>query len=293
MLTSRKASAKHAKHLFLKDYNDINFYIEDKDKVTKKVFLQLLKSTFPELRLSNIFPLGGRSEVVKECRKSQEKGVNEKAIYIIDGDIYLLTGEFNELYTDLDDLTKLFVLPRYCIENFLIEEKSISDLLDDEDQTRDKIDLESELAFENWLNKQCELFKELYLHYAISMKLKMGIPTISQKLSSLISSGSGDLDAEKVNRKSKEIKEKIIELYGELVFDEEYNRIKGNINDNCDFALKYVSGKDHLFPLLLLKANSIVRIKSCNDNLKIRLAKKVSSDTLTELYEFTTALYPA
>ncbi len=293
MLTSRKTTAKHARHLFLKDYNDIVFYIEDNDRVTKKVFLQLLRNTFPELKLSNIFPLGGRSEVVKTCRKAQERGLSEKAIYIIDGDIYLLAGEFNELYSNLGELEKLFILPRYCIENFLIEEKSFTDLLDDEDCTREKKDITNEFAFDEWLVKHCELFRELYIHYAISMKLQIGLPTISEKLGKLISSGNGDLDSNKVYNKVSEIKQVIIDMYGEYIYLQEYDYITNNINEKCDFSLKYVSGKDHLFPLLLLRANSITRIQSCHDNLKIRLSKKVSSNILSELYDFANTLYSA
>lgn len=287
MKNLRKPNAKYSKHLFLEEWNDIIFFIEDKDQSTKKVYKELLSNTFSDVTISNVFPLGGRIEVVNQCKKSHIEKKKEKAIYIIDGDLYILAGENTEIFSGLDELNNLFVLPRYCIENYLIEESAVLEILDEEDCIKELDILSDELSYAEWVANNNELFKQLYLNYAIACKCKCGVPTISYSINRLVSSDLGELDSQKVQNRINEVKVSILGVLDEDMYEEMSVDILSKFDDD-DFIKRYVSGKDHLLPLLLTRMRKITKLRCTNDTYKVRLAKKSKPDdfqAIVDLYE--------
>ena len=118
----RTSAAKSAASIFYEEYNDIDIYIEDTAKGYRKIFKELLnKALDSKFEIDQVFPIGNREEVIAECEKNQLNS-GRKRVYIVDGDLYLLNGN------DRDDLKGLFVLPRYCIENYFFSLTSISEI---------------------------------------------------------------------------------------------------------------------------------------------------------------------
>lgn len=286
----RKPAAKYSKHKFLTKWNDIIFFIEDKDSSTKKIYREMLIKTFKEKSIDNVFPLGGRIEVVNQCRKSMYERKKEKAIYIIDGDLYMLAGENEDIFGKLDELKNLFILPRYCVENFLIEEPSLVLLLDEEDLEKNETELEELLAFEDWISFNENLFKKLYLIYAIAHKIGLGVPTVNYSISKLVSSGDGTLDVNKVEERFNELENLIIEKIGEENYIANKKEVMEKIPEE-GFLLKYVSGKDHLLPLLKKRMDRITKINCTNDTYKLRLAKKNFFQDFNSIVDFYNELY--
>lgn len=280
MELTRKLSAKYAKSIFFDEYNDIDVYIEDTAKGCKKLFTEILNNVFEgKYHIQHVFPLGGRIEVINKCRQSQEYN-NRKEIFIIDGDLYLLTDD------SLKELKKLFCLNRYCIENYLIEEKAILNIMDEEDIYKDYTKLKEELNYQEWIEKNNELFTNLYIEYAIAKIICPDISTISYKITKLVSSNIGLLDKNKVEQRINEVKKEIIDRLGEEIYKKTRCSIESKIDcRDTNFIIKYVSGKDHLFPLLKTRINTITKISVRNTSLKLRLAKKIYFSDLKEILE--------
>lgn len=287
----RRPAARYAQSKFFTDRNDIIFFIEDTDKSTKKVYKEILKNIFVSYNISDIFPLGGRVEVINQCRKSMLEGKDEKAIYIVDGDLYTLCGENYDIFGNLDELNNLFVLSRYCIENYLLEEEAILEVMDEDDCVRDYNYICEELRYSEWLENNTPLFKELYINYAIAKGLCSGIPTIGYGINKLVSSNSGILDKEKVDKRNKYMKNELIKLYGLNIYNDRRKIVEANIGDKNNFLLQYVSGKDHLFTLLMTRMKRITKLKCDYSTYKVRMAKKVVPKEFTKIVDLVNSLY--
>ena len=101
--------------IFYQYRNDINIYTEDctKDKAFyETLFQRLLKDT--GVKVSDIFPIGNCDEV----ERASKRDLDPRGFYVIDGDIYVI-------FAPKLSHSNLFVLDSYCIENFVVDEKSV------------------------------------------------------------------------------------------------------------------------------------------------------------------------
>ena len=101
-----------------KEYrNVIDIYTEDCEK-DKEFYIKLLKKLLSNtgIVVNDIHPLGCRRTVIECCQNDTD--TRRKKLYIVDGDIYLQ-------YKDKEIIPNLFVLDAYCIENYVVCEKSI------------------------------------------------------------------------------------------------------------------------------------------------------------------------
>jgi hypothetical protein len=146
----RSGRARYAESYLYDDYNDIDFFIEDTDLTTKKVILKLLQRAFSEeIKISQIFPLGGRENVLSQY---EQRDTQRKQIYIIDGDLYLFFE--NEPYRQ-----GLVVFNKYCIENYLFNEDAIYEILYDECYSECNYDsMCQSFQFATWWKLQKKIF---------------------------------------------------------------------------------------------------------------------------------------
>ncbi|WP_305419828.1 DUF4435 domain-containing protein [Photobacterium leiognathi] len=140
MLPERRSSSKFAKSAFFEDYNEIDIYIEDTAEGYTKLFKHLFKRVFQnEYNIENVFPIGSRSNVIKKCEEQLLIKVERPSLFIVDGDLYQLKGEPKPIPKGT------FVLPRYCIENILIDGNAIVDFIDEENIDKDKDELKKDI----------------------------------------------------------------------------------------------------------------------------------------------------
>jgi hypothetical protein len=274
---NRGIAAKSASSLFYEEYNDVDIYIEDTAEGYRKIFKELLnKALGTKFNIEQVFPLGDRRQVIEECRKNQESN-GRKKVFIVDGDLHIL----NDFATP--ELKGLYVLPRYCVENYLFCENAISQTADEEecemelDQIKDKID------FNYWLNENENLLLDLFIVYAICFKHIPQEQTVGFKVSKLCISNFGIVNPEKVNARKDELSSKLISFIGEERLNTEIEIIKERINEKDKKLLRFVSGKDYLLPLLITRLQSFLRFPSNSIAVRLRLAKKVNADELKEI----------
>lgn len=278
-MIERKLAGKSAKSILLEEFNDLDVYIEDTAIGFKKIFTELLNKAFKsKYKIEHVFPLGTRDNVISKCRENQNSD-GRKKVYIVDGDLYLMRGEKEE------DLQGLFVLPRYCIENFLLDENALIDILYEEDPELTKEDITSKLNFRNWIELNNESLVNLFTDYAIAHKLMPEVETVGYKVSNLTTSGNGIVCHHKVAARIQELSSMVKEKVGESVYNEEHSRIVDEINNEENKIFKYVSGKDYLIPLLQSRCKTFAKLSSSNTNIKLRLAIKSNVQDLENVVE--------
>lgn len=275
MIPERSITAKFAKSVFFEDLNDIDIYIEDTANGYKKLFTIMFSRVFADkYRVKNVFPIGDRQSVINQ-HESHVK-TDRPSIYIIDGDLFILSGE------SLANTGGLFKLPFYCVENLLCDSEAIVDIFDEEDPIKNRSEILDKFDYTSWLNDNGALLFNLFIEYAISFKVNTSQQTVAYPVNKLVSSGDGNVCSNKVSERIEQLRSASISSVGEDI----YLRAKDQIYQNYTLAgigqIDVVSGKNYLFPLLKLRAKSIVKTTIPDINLKIRLAKKCDLSRLAE-----------
>lgn len=280
-MLNRNLKSKISRAVFFDEYNEIDIYIEDTAKGYKKLFLKLLQRILGEqYKIENIFPLGGRGEVLQACSSDQESR-DRARIYIIDGDLYLLAGETDDVH-----LKGLFVLPRYCIENHLLCELSLLNIMDEEETDKSFETIENLFNFEGWVDAVKVHLVDLFIEYAVAKKIAPTVQTVAFGYSGLVSSNSGEVDSSKVDLRILDVKTAVIEIAGQYSYESTKHEIKQLVAHDKNSLLSVVSGKDILMPLLLMRCKKFVPFKITNLALKMRVANVCNLESMSMLPSF-------
>ena len=279
MLPERSVAAKAAKTVFFDHLNEIDIFIEDTKQGSKKLYLKLLSKVFKnKYKIHSIFPLGGRISVIKEHNKNKST-IKKPTIYIVDGDLFLLRGDApaNE--------KGLYLTPFYCIENILLDSNALTKITEEEDVSMSELEAFNALDFIGWASSN-KLLLTLFVEYAVCILLTPSIKTVGYPISHLISSGDGLIDLAKTNDRIISIKEDIINSVGE----DSYNAVKDRINNSIKMEeselLKYVSGKDYLFPLMEKRIRHITKSHTNIITLKQRIANLCDIKSIENMQKY-------
>lgn len=238
---------------FLTYRNDVDIYTEDETKdreFYKALFSRLLS---PEITINDVTPLGCRKEVIKRC-ENEPKGDRRK-VFIIDGDIGIVNGEKLEL-------ENLFVLDRYCIENFLIDSDSACSFIYLNCGTKSKEEIKNEVIFDDWLGEYSECLMNLFIHFAIVNGAGGKFTLNNAKKYHVKSNGNLILDKSLVNQDVEFLQNEAINEIGQEAYRLRLNELLGKWSISTDNMLKIVSGKDYLIPILLIKTQEFKKSKS-------------------------------
>ncbi|MBN7122638.1 hypothetical protein BSU01_13105 [Erwinia billingiae] len=273
-MLERGLAAKKARSVFFEERNTIDIYIEDTALGYTKIYKCLLNRLLGDKFLINdVFPLGGKSAVTYSWQTDENKR-NRPRLYIVDGDIDLINGE-------RECGKGLYTLPYYCIENTFICENSIIEIMVEEDPEKESDELRVEFDFNDWETKNSKLLMDLFVTYALVRKFKPTIPNVNYQVSKLVSSNTGNLDAEKVLERINILKEELKKETDEDVINFELRKIESSIQNGKGIK-SYVSGKDYLLPLIMTRLKSIVNTRISNLNFKHRISNKCD---LSDLYD--------
>ena len=257
------ASAARALGLLKSHNNDIEFYVEDTS--TPNLWLKLLRKYVPNnIRLNDVNVLGSREAVVQACKRDQEIDGRRK-LYIIDGDMDLLTGK------QKPRIKHLYRLRRYCVENYLLDEEALVSALTTinsriaENKARQQIDLSG------WLQRNRDCLERLFVCYAVTYEMNKAIKTVGFSIYCLFK-GKRNFDL-----CEKKVSIRILKLYGQLLHDfstqdtrREYERIR--INAKKSDVTQYASGKDYIFPAIYQRIKSRNKTNITIDSFKTLVA---------------------
>lgn len=148
---------------FYQGYNDVNFFVEDKEKEYEyeTILNRLLEGKF---RISSVFALGGKKDVIKRFYECGEISNGIKNIYIVDGDF--------DRYTYPDEMinTSCFIyLKAYNIESYFIDENACYQFAKGKMRCVDKV-VKEKINFKHWKTKIVHQAKKLFLCYCFLKK---------------------------------------------------------------------------------------------------------------------------
>jgi len=277
-MIERANKSKSAVSVLLEDVNEIDVYIEDTAKESKKIYTELINNVFKnKYKIESIIPLGPSSKVIKEWKKHQENNNNRKKVFLIDGDYHVLNE--TSIMKEIKENKGLFILPRYCIENYLIDFNALTEIVHEETEEETREEIINKLNFNLWKKDNQEL-KKLFIYNSICQEFNVGIKTSKYKYSNLTTDNTGlccnNLISERINY----LKQSIIEKSSDINISEEYDKRFNRVSD-IDI-LSIVSGKDYLMPLIKKHISS--KYNNClsmsNISLKIRISKICNIDEL-------------
>ena len=226
--------------IFTQYRNTINIYTEDEQKdikFYKTLFSRLLDNT--DIVINDITPLGGCNQVMEAC--SQDTDPHPK-LYIVDGDIHLMTTPKNRQ-------SHLYILDRYCIENFLIDEESYYKVMDDLDSNHEEDTIKKLVNFDNMINDAVNPMISLFCHFAVSQDV-LGIFRL--KHVTQIMKG-GIIDRNKLINEEKFVKNDVLNKSGitSAEFDLLLSEKQTLYSATSENLQKYVSGKSYLIPYVV------------------------------------------
>ncbi|EPO0023434.1 DUF4435 domain-containing protein [Vibrio alginolyticus] len=276
-IPTRGEKAKFARAILTIDFNEIDIYIEDTKRGYKKLYVHLLSRLLNEkYEISDVHPIGPRSLVIQKCIDKNGK-LKRPSLFIVDGDLFLLKGEEKPLPKGV------FRLPRYSIENILLDENSILDYLDDENEVDLYEDIKDKLKFKDWINKNKEPLVKLFIHYSILQKNKIfNVKTIKHKVSKLTIDDSEFVDQGLIDKKILECKNAIVLKIGNDKYQEEIRDITKKITDSDCAFLTHIAGKDYIFPLMKRLFKTVLNKEIATTNFFLRLAKRCPIDLITD-----------
>lgn len=115
-ISTYSTAALAARDIFYEHFNDVNFYVEDRDQ--ENLYHEIIGRLFPRLKLEQVFSLDGKQNVLAHCTDLQNRSRANRSVYILDKD-------FDDLLGIMVKRPNLIYLDKYCIENFLLEELAI------------------------------------------------------------------------------------------------------------------------------------------------------------------------
>lgn len=282
-MLERSDSAKNAKTVFYEQFNDVDIYVEDSAEGLVKLYTILLSRLLShKYRIETVFPVGNKPAVVKRCREDVDRG-GRKRVYIVDADLDLLDG------LNANKIDRLYVLPRYCIENFLIDEAAAVKILDEEDISRTPAEIAEALKFEEWIEVVAEPLFELFLVYAAIRRVCPDVITVGFPINRLRSTGDGMIDEDRIAQRRNELVRLGETTVGECEFTEILNDVRNKNKVRGLAMLHYVSGKDYVLPLFFLKLRSVVKLAATNISLRQRLAYHCNIDELRDIEDCISA----
>ncbi|HBZ6168949.1 TPA: DUF4435 domain-containing protein [Salmonella enterica] len=271
-MLERSKSAKRAMPIFYQELNDINIYIEDTAHGYDRIYQNILTKLLNDIRIKKIFPIGSRLDVLAKAREDLAKN---NSFFIVDGDLYLLGGELYDIPENV------FVLERYCIENYLTDRNAFYEIINEElTSFAENSDF---IEFDVLMTSLRENLKYLFLLFTLCHTMETGLKNVSHGYRAIIKDELGNIDEEKIKKLTSEIYKNLSEHLTLPYLDYKLNKLTKNIDGNICFALKYISAKDFTLPLLFMKVRNRIPNKINNISLKTRLSRKIDISCMANM----------
>lgn len=180
------ADGEQNRYYFYTHINDINIFVEDKDKefIYETIFKRMFKERY---NIQSIFSVGGKPNLEK---KFSEIGMydidneNKKNIYIADGDFDRIVGK------KMIDNENFIYLFDYNIEDYLIDKRATHIFAKGKLKALDS-EVENILTFDEWKEKIVEQSFKLFILYSTIQKYNANIQNVERSPYLFISSENG------------------------------------------------------------------------------------------------------
>lgn len=250
-------------------FNDIDIYVEDK---TCRNMYQILIFNILEnkTKIVRIHSLGSRQKVLEKCKNDQTKSKRPK-LYLIDGDLELINND------QIQKLRYLYSLKVYCSENLILLENAAVEVGRETEPNFTEKQIKKSINFKLSVAEAAMKLQPLFIWYAVAHKLQSGLATVNYNVVRLCVKRSNNryLLKSRIDKRILELKLDLENTFGVTKVNKIYARAKKTFNKYS--AVKLVSGKDYLLPLLQDRLKRL-KLKDNRNQLKVRLARYCNSD---------------
>ncbi len=259
-------------------FNDLDVYVED-DASHNLYELLISRILGEQAKVSRVFQLGGREEVIEACRNDQDPR-NRKRLYLIDGDFDILTGQTQP------NLKHLYRLSVYCSENLVISEQSIIEVAYECNPNESRESLYERLEIDSVFNEIHEYLYPLLVIYVVVKNHDDTIPTMSFNVTQLIKTKNNNIELS-----DEKIEARITEIINKLEESIENKRLEIVIKETEQILSNYpqpvlllFSGKTYIVPLIFHYLHRKASYRGTIRELVVRLARHCELDIDPGLY---------
>lgn len=145
------------------------------------------------------------------------------------------------------NLSNLFILERYCIENYVVDEPSVQNVFNELDCVHESDDINKLIDYQTMINAAVAPMIDLFRHFAMSKRIQ-GVFTL--KNYTQIAGLSGMIDPQKVDMEKQFVKTyvKKNKSVSDEEIDNEIHILESQFPTSIDTFFKCVSGKDYIIP---------------------------------------------
>lgn len=173
MIPERSEKGRAALDVFFDGHNDVHFYVED--TAYHNIYQAILRRLFPKVKVSQIFPLDGKPNVLRHAQDAAGNRVLSRPR------VYILDKDFDDLLGRVVVLPGVFYLRRYCIENYLLEDESavIECLIEHSPKQKREL-VASRLRYASTLRAIVKETEPLFRLFFIVQAYGLGLPNAKQ-----------------------------------------------------------------------------------------------------------------
>ena len=158
--------------IFYTGFNEVNIYFEDEDQ--ENLYQLIVNKILPQYRITRLFPLGGKSNVLKHARDPENSERGGKLVYILDKD-------FDDVLGKVVIIPNVFYLDKYCIENFLIEKAALVEVVIQSYPKIRRNSVEAKLQIDDYLLILHRSLDKLFRLFCCVQMLDLGMKNCKQK----------------------------------------------------------------------------------------------------------------
>lgn len=256
-----------ARDIFFEEFNCVNFYVEDKEQ--ENLYYLILCKLFPTILITQIFPLDGKTNTIAHAIDPVNAHQASRSVYILDKD-------FDDLLGRKVIQENIFYLPKYCIENFLLEERAILEIAIEAHPRMNRLTLQSTINFPVFFEATTQSLLPLFQLFFIVQMFNLGLKNCKSPPEQFsVKSSPEVIDSSLVEKYRAKVQEKAIETRIHKS-EKEFSKFAKTVFQNGGNPVSNISGK---FLLALTMHHIQRRIKFGNisfDSLSYRLARHCS-----------------
>lgn len=264
--------AKRALAHFFSPFNDLDVFVED---TSCRNFYETLVNRILEgkAKVSRVFQLGGRDQVLAACRNDQEHDQRAK-LYLIDGDFDVLLGRV------APKLSRLYRLNVYSCENLVMCVEAVHQVGYECMPNQPMLSVAELINYKGFITVIETGLLELFTIYAAAHALDREIETAAFHVFRICDASVGppQLDEGKLRERVSDVTSRLREKFTEAQVEEKIEEIKKRITRKRFKATRVVSGKSYLLPLLRAHLNRKVRYRASENTLLVQLARHARLD---------------
>ena len=270
---------KFAVAAFKKYRNTIIIYTEDREENEKLFYKIFFKALLIDtsIEINDIFPIGNCIEVDK--REKEDKDFVTPKIFITDGDIFLM-------YKPRRERRRYYPLPRYCIENYLINENQICNCAEIFNGKKTADEIKTELHYTELLQEFANNIMPVFYYYSL-LSEKIGAFEID-RYGRFYNHKTHTFMRDKIEELLLSMRKKLLDYHmTEEEIDKSIQQKEKQFPKTIKSLKKVVSAKNFTFPYLKECINTTCHLSSGvpNEAWKGNCAKFIDINELSELRE--------